>query len=351
MSIIKQLLGKSKCGKDVYQYTLDNGNGMIAEILNYGGIIKSLTVNDKENLGVDVVLGFDTLEEYFDNPGCIGTVIGRNGNRIKNAEFELNGKEYKLAKNDGENNLHGGVESFDKKVWDVTELELNGEPSLIMTLVSPDGEEGFPGTVTVTMTYTLTNDNSFKINYKAITDKDTIINLTNHSYFNLSGHASGTILNQILYLNAGFYTPSDEECVPTGEIASVIGTPFDFRVPKPVGQDIKAEFKQIQMFSGYDHNFVLDGEGYRTGGILKSLDTGIVMEMKTDCPGVQIYTANGIESNRKCKEGAIYTNYAGICLESQAFPNARKHKHFPSTVVRAGEIYETTTEYKFSVEK
>ena len=350
MPIIKTFFGKTKCGKDVYQYTLDNGNGMISEILSYGGIIKSLIVNDKDGLGVDVVLGRDTLEEYLNNTCCLGAAIGRNGNRIENAEFELNGEKYILAKNNGNNNLHGGFVGFDHRVWDVKEVEKDGEPSLVMTLVSPDGEEGFPGTVTVTMTYTLTKDNSFKINYKALTDKDTIINLTNHSYFNLSGHASGTMCDQVLYLNSSFYTPNDEGCVPTGEIASVFGTPFDFRVPKPVGQDIQADFNQIEMFGGYDHNFVIDGDGYRTAGVLKSLETGIVMETKTDCPGVQIYTANGLGSDRKCKDGAVYSNYAGICLETQKFPNAPKHKHFPSTVVKAGEVYETTTEYKFSVE-
>lgn len=350
MPIIKDFLGKSKCGKNVYQYTLDNGNGMIAEILSYGGIIKSLTVNDKEGIGVDVVLGRDTLEEYFENNGCFGAAIGRNGNRIENAEFELGGKKYKLAKNKGEHNIHGGLVGFNKRVWNVKETEAEGEPSLIMTLVSPDGEEGFPGTVTVTMTYTLTKENSLKINYKAVSDKDTIINLTNHSYFNLNGHASGEVYDQILYINSSFYTPNNKDCIPTGEILSVMGTPFDFRVPKPVGQDIDADFEQIEMFGGYDHNLIIDGEGFRTGAVLKSEKTGIVMEMKTDCPGVQLFSDN-FTSDRVYKDGALYGKHNGICLETQKYPNATKYKHFPSTVVKVGELYETTTEYKFSVEK
>ncbi len=350
MPILKELFGKTECDKDVYQYTLDNSNGMIAEILSYGGIIKSLTVNDSLGLGVDVVLGYDNFEDYLHNGDCFGVAVGRNSNRIENAEFEINGVKYTLEKNNENNNLHGGLVGFSKRVWDVTEKETDGEPSLVMTLVSPDGEEGFPGTVTVTMTYTLTKNNSLKINYRAISDKDTIINMTNHSYFNLSGHASGEVYDQILYLNSSFYTPNNEDCVPTGEILSVMNTPFDFRVPKPVGQDINADCEQIEMFNGYDHNLVLDGEGYRTGAILQSTQTGIVLEMKTDCPAVQIYTHNSAEE-KVYKDGAVYTKHNGICFEAQKYPNATKYKHFPTTVVKAGEVYDTTTEYKFSVQK
>lgn len=351
MPVVKELFGKLECGKEVYQYTLDNGNGMIAEVLTYGGIIKSLTVNDKDGLGVDVVLGRDTLEEYLNNSGCLGAAIGRNGNRIQNAEFEIDGVTFKLEKNNGESNLHGGPKGFDKKVWEAKAFEKDGNVLLVMTLVSEDMDQGFPGNVTVTMTYTVTKDNSFKIDYKAITDAPTLINLTNHTYFNLSGHASGAVYDQVLSMNSSFYTPNDEGCVPTGEIVSVMGTPFDFRVPKPIGQDIKADFDQIEWFSGYDHNFVLDGEGYRLGAIMKSPETGIVMQMYTDAPGVQIYSANKLGSDRICKDGAVYGDHDAICLETQKFPNATTHKHFPSTVVRPGEVYHTVTEYKFTVEK
>lgn len=351
MPIIKNKFGVCEDGKEVYQYTLDNGNGMIAEIITYGGIIKSLTVNDKDNLGVDVVLGRDTLEEYLDNSGCLGAAIGRNGNRIQNGEFEIDGEKFVLFKNNGQSNLHGGPVGFDKRVWDAVALESDGDVSLIMTLVSNDLDQGFPGNVTVTMTYTVTKNNSFKIDYKAITDKPTVINLTNHSYFNLSGHASGDVYDQVLTLNSSFYTPNDAGCVPTGEISSVMGTPFDFRVPKPIGQDIESDFEQIDMFDGYDHNFVIDGAGYRLGAVMKSDKTGIVMRMYTDAPGVQIYSANQLGSERVCKDGAVYQNHNGICLETQSFPNATTHKHFPSTIVRPGEVYHTVTEYKFSVEK
>lgn len=351
MPILKELFGKTKTGEAVYQYTLDNGNGMLAEILTYGGIIKSLTVSDKESIGVDVVLGRDTMDEYLDNDGCLGAAIGRNGNRIQNAKFEIDGESYTLEKNNGESNLHGGPNGFDKKLWNAIPVETKDGASLIMTLLSEDNDQGFPGNVNVTMIYTLTKENSLKIDYRAMTDKATVINLTNHSYFNLSGHASGEVYDQILYLNSSFYTPNDSGCVPTGGIYSVMGTPFDFRAPKPIGQDIKADFEQIDMFGGYDHNFVLDGTGYRKGAILKSLQTGIVMTMYTDAPGVQIYSANMLGSDRKCKDGAIYGNHNGICLETQAFPNATVHKHFPSTVVRPDELYHTVTEYKFTVEK
>ncbi len=351
MPVIKELFGKLECGKEVYKYTLDNEKGMIAEVLTYGGIIKSLTVNDKEDLGVDVVLGRDTLEEYLNNSGCLGAAIGRNGNRIQNAEFEIDGVTFKLEKNNGESNLHGGPKGFDKKVWEAKALEKDGDVSLVMTLVSEDMDQGFPGNVTVTMTYTVTKDNSFKIDYKAITDAKTLINLTNHTYFNLSGHSSGAVYDQVLSMNSSFYTPNDKGCVPTGEIVSVMGTPFDFRVPKPIGQDIKADFDQIEWFGGYDHNFVLDGEGFRLGAVMKSPATGIVMQMYTDAPGVQIYSANMLGSDRVCKDGVVYGNHDGICLETQKFPNATTHKHFPQTVVRPGEVYHTVTEYKFSVEK
>ena len=351
MAITKKTFGFLEGGKEVFEYTLDNGNGLLASIITYGGIIKNLITKDKDGNDVDVALGRDTLEEYLNNSGCLGAAIGRNGNRIENAEFELEGKKYILAKNNGESNLHGGIIGFNKKVWEAVPFEKDGDVSLIMTMVSPDGEEGFPGTVTVTMTYTVTKDNALKIDYRATTDKTTIINLTNHSYFNLSGHNSGDIYDQILQLNSSFYTPNNAGCVPTGEITPVLGTPFDFRVPKPLGQDIKSDFEQIEMFGGYDHNFVLDGSGYRLGGVLKSQKTGIVMQMFTDTPGVQVYSANMLGSDRVCKDGAVYGNHNGVCLETQVFPNATTHKHFPTSVVKPDEVYHTVTEYKFTIEK
>ena len=242
MAITKTVYGTLPSGEEVMMYTLDNGNGLSAEITNFGGIVKSLYVTDKNGVKTDVVLGRDTLEDYLKNDGYLGALIGRHGNRIAKGEFELNGETYHVGINEGNNSLHGGKIGFDQKVWSAVEND-GEEPSLALSLVSADGEEGFPGKVEVTVTYTLTKENALKINYKATTDKDTLLNMTNHSYFNLAGHDSGTIDNQVLQINSGFYTPNDDECMPTGEVLSVTGTPFDFRVPKPIGQDIAADFK------------------------------------------------------------------------------------------------------------
>ena len=233
MAITKELFGTLPNGQDITAYLLDNGNGVSARILNYGGIVRNLYVEDKNGVKTDVVLGRETMEDYLNNDGFLGALIGRHANRIAGGEFELNGTKYNVGLNEGKNSLHGGITGFDKKVWSAEEVD-GEEPSLKLSIVSEDGEEGFPGTLKVTVTYTLTKGNALKINYSAVTDKDTVVNLTNHSYFNLAGHASGTIDNQILQINSEFYTPNDSECMPTGEVLSVMGTPFDFRAPKPI---------------------------------------------------------------------------------------------------------------------
>lgn len=209
-------------------------------------------------------------------------------------------------------------------------------------------DEGFPGNLKVKLTYTLTKNNSLKINYNAVSDKDTVVNLTNHSYFNLAGHSSGSICNQVLQINSEFYTPNCSECMPTGEILSVMGTPFDFRVPKPIGQDISADFSQIEMFGGYDHNFILDGSGYRLGAVASCPQNGITMKMYTDKPAVQLYTTNGTEKDRACKDAVVYSAHQAFCLETQYYPNSLKFSHFPSPILKAGEVYDFTTEYEFS---
>ena len=352
MSITKEPFGKTQSGEQVYVYTLDNGKGLRAEILNYGGIVKNLYVTGKDGKVTDVVLGNKTMEEYSANNNYFGAIIGRNSNRLSNSEFELNGKTYHLAANDGANNLHGGIAGFDKKVWDVIENDSVDEASIVLSITSPDGEEGFPGTIDVTVTYTVTANNALMINYKAKSDNDTICNLTNHSYFNLSGHNSGTVLNQVLKLNSSFYTPNSEGCMPAGEVRSVEGTPFDFRTPKPIGQDINADFEQIQMFGGYDHNFAVDGRGYRFCAEVSSPDTGITMEVYTDQPAVQIYTANKLAEGAYSgpfKDEAYYKNHYAICLETQCFPNAMEFSHYPSPVLKKNEVYDHTTEYRFTV--
>ena len=340
MSINKIKFGECAQGT-VYLYTLTNKNGLTAEILNYGGIIRKLIYKD-----VDVVLGRDTMEEYVNNNGCFSALIGRNSNRIENAEFELNGKVYKLFANNGRNNLHGGKVGFDKKIWDVEMID-DVEPSIVLTTISPDGEEGFPGTVKVSVTYTLTNDNSIKIHYIGESDADTVLNMTNHAYFNLNGHSAGCVDNHTLWLNSDFFTPNSDECIPTGEILSVKNTPFDFTVEKSIGEGFKSCHEQIKKFGGYDHNFAINGRGYRKAGRLKGDKTGIVMEIYTDQSAMQIYSGNGIEEGRVCKDGIVYGKHHGVCSETQAFPNSLKFSHFPNGILKKGEKYDTITTYKF----
>lgn len=340
MSITKTDFGKVK-GKEVFLFILDNGKGLRAEITNYGGIVKSLVYN-----GTDVVLGRDTLEEYLGNSGHFGALIGRNSNRIEDAKFTLGDKEYTLCANNGRNNLHGGNNGFGKRVWDAKIIDGN-EPKLELYLISPDGDEGFPGEVAIKVTYTLTKDNSLVIAYDGVATADTVLNMTNHSYFNLNGHNSGTIDGHKLTLNADFYTPNNDECMPYGEILSVNGTAFDFTKGKTVGDALKSQEEQITMFGGIDHNFVISGRGYRKAGVLVGDKTGIKMEVYTDRPGVQIYTENSIERDRVCKDGAVYSVHSGICLETQAFPNSLKFSHFPDAIVRKNEVYFTQTEFRF----
>jgi len=348
MAIKKEAYGTMPTGEAVYLYTLDNGNGVTAEILNYGGIVKSLYVKDNKGNMTDVVLGRDTLEDYLDNGGYLGALIGRYANRISKGEFELNGTKFSVGKNEKNNSLHGGFKGFDKKVWDAVESGSEDEPALILSIVSKDGEEGFPGNLSVTVTYTLTKENSLKIAYRAVSDADTVCSMTNHSYFNLAGHASGTMYNQVMQINADFYTPNDDECMPTGEVLSVMGTPFDFRVPKPLGQDINSDFVQTKMFGGYDHNYMLNGRGYRKVAVASCEDNGIVMEVYTDLPAVQLYTSNAL-ADGIYKDGKEYSKHQAFCLETQTVPNAMEFSHYPGPVLKKDEVYDTVTEYKFIV--
>ena len=328
--------------KEVYLYKLDNGRGLSAEIITYGGILRTLTFD-----GTDVVLGRDSLEEYMNNTGCYGALIGRNSNRIANGEFTLNGVKYTLAKNNGNNNLHGGLVGFGKRVWDSKAIDKE-EPSLVLTLVSADGDEGFPGKVKVKVTYTLTSDNAIKIHYEGKSNRDTLLNMTNHTYFNLNGHASGTVDDHVLKMASGFYTPNTPECMPYGVVEKTEGTPFDFTEGLRLGDGFASDHEQIKLFSGYDHNFALDGFGYREFATLSGDKTGIIMTAYTDRPAVQIYSGNGIDSERVCKEGAKYPVHGGVCLETQVFPNAMEYSHFPSPILKKGEKYDTVTAFRFS---
>lgn len=340
MGIGKKIFGECDLGT-VYAFTLTNQNGLTAEILNYGGIIRRLVYKD-----IDVTLGRDTLEEYLSNNGYFGALIGRNSNRIENAEFELNGKTYKLLNNNGRNNIHGGEVGFGKKIWDAEIID-DDEPSLVLSLTSPDGDEGFPGTVDIKVTYTLTRDNSIKIHYVGKSDADTVLNMTNHAYFNLNGHADGKVDGHLLWVDSDFYTPNSDECMPTGEVLSVKNTPFDFSVKDSIGTRFSSQHEQIKKFNGFDHNFALNGFGYRKVGSAEGDKTGIVMEIYTDQKGMQIYSGNSIEEGRVCKDGVVYGVHGGICFETQAFPNYTRFSHFPGAFLRKGEKYETLTEYKF----
>lgn len=362
MAITKADFGMTPDGEQIYVYTLDNGT-IRAEILNYGGIVKNLYVPDRNGNKVDVVLGRDTLEDYLHNDGYLGAIIGRYANRIANSSFELNGEKYELEMNEGNNCLHGGNIGFDKKVWGAEEKD-GGEPSLILTLTSPDGDEGFPGKLDVTVTYTLTKKNALVINYKAVSDKDTVVNLTNHSYFNLAGHDSGPIYDQVINIDSFFYMPNDEDCIPTGEILPIDNTPFFLWGFYPIGEKLKMEHEQIKLFGGFDHNFPLRRRSYFYKDIDVEVDekrwnyypaafayckeTGISIIMLTDKPGVQLYTANGLREG-KYKGGAKYGKHHAFCLETQYFPNSMEFAHFPSPVLKAGEEYNFTTEYRFGI--
>lgn len=338
--ITKKLYGSIAAG-DVYAYTLDNGMGLTCEILSLGGIIRKL-----EFAGKDVVLSRDELDSFIDDDSYLGALVGRNSNRIVDCTFDLNKKTYKLAANDSgrNNNLHGGIYGFTSKIWEC-EMVNSDEPQLILKTSAKDGEEGYPGNVEVTVTYTLTKENSIKIHYHGTTDQDTIMNMTNHSYFNLNGHNSGKILSHKLWLDSDFYTPNSPACAPDGTILSTKDTPFDFTTSKEIGKEIFTDIPQLSLFRGYDHNFIINGSGYRKFAVLEG-DT-ICMEAYTDQVAVQFYAGNFLKSDRNCKEDAKYSPNDGLCLETQCYPNALKYSHFPSPVLKKGEEYDTTTEYKF----
>ncbi len=329
-------------GRDVHLIALENNN-LKAEFLTYGGIIRSL-----EYKGIDVVLGRDTLEEYIDNDGYLGALIGRNSNRIAEGRYTLNGTEYNLYINNGTASLHGGKVGFNAKVWNY-EIADESEPKLKLSLFSPDMEENYPGNLKVEVTYTLKCDNSLEISYYAACDKDTIVNMTNHSYFNLNGHASGNIYGHKVMLNCDFYTPNCADCFPNGEILSVKDTPFDFTSEKTFNDALHSDHEQIVIVGGgIDHNFIINGKGMRKFCEATGDKTCIKLEGFTDNIGVQIYTSNFLDGSRPGKDGYAYEKHAGFCLETQGFPNAINYPHFPSPVLKQGQEYKTKTIFKFN---
>lgn len=346
----QKVFGRLNDGTELNLYSFTNKNGVTMALTELGATLVSLTMQDKDGAVRDVVLGYDTPQEYVDNTCFFGTVIGRSGNRIDKGSFVIGGKTYQMDINDNENNLHSGNDGFDTRKWDVKAVD-EEKNSITFALESPDGDQGFPGNFQVAVTYTLTDDNEVVLHYEGTSDADTVANLTNHSYFNLAGHDSGSIEDQMLMLNAPAYTPvRDGQAIPTGEIAPVAGTPMDFGTAKAIGQDIEADFEQLKFVGGYDHNYVLSD----TVGTMKKMaeayseKTGIVMEAFTDCCGVQFYAGNFI-TPQKGKGGAAYGKRHGFCLESQYYPNSINQEGFPSPLLKAGEKYETITSYKFSV--
>lgn len=335
--------GMTSKGEEARLFTIQNGKGMEIKVSDYGAALVQVRVPDKEGRLLDVVLGYDDVQGYEAGNAFFGATIGRVANRIGNGEFQLGGRTYELTRNDGQNTLHGGRDFYNKRIWKTGKT---GEDHVEFLLDSPSGDQGFPGNVKISVTYTLTKDNEIKIQYRAVPDADTLINLTNHSYFNLSGHASGTVLAQEVMLYADAYARADSQSIPTGEIVPVSGTPMDFRQLKPIGAEIDEAYEALEFGKGYDHNWVLNKKGYRKAAFMRSKESGIAMEVYTDLPGLQFYTANFVD-HEKGKEGAVYNMRQAACFETQYFPDAVHKDHFEGPEVKAGEIYETTTAYRF----
>jgi aldose 1-epimerase len=343
--------GRTQDGTQVTLFTLRNRNGAEARISNYGGLVISLKVPDRNGHMDDVVLGYDTLDGYLKETPYFGALIGRYGNRIAKGKFTLDGKEYTLATNNGPNALHGGLKGFDKVVWEPMALSSSEGPALELQYVSKDGEEGYPGTLKAKAIYTLTDDNALRIEFAASTDKDTVVNLTHHSYFNLAG--KGDILNHEVMIRASRFTPVDSTLIPTGELRPVDGTPFDFRKPTAIGARINQADEQLKFGGGYDHNWVVD----KTMGKLELMarvyepTSGRVMEVLSTEPGLQFYSGNFLDGKITGKGGWVYQHRAAFCMEPQHYPDSPNHPNFPSVVLKPGQHYFNTIIYKFSVKK
>ncbi len=345
--IDKRFYGTTAQGQAVEEYTLTNTQGTEIKIITYGGIITSIRIPDRDGNRTNIVLGFDRLADYETQSPYFGCITGRFANRIARGRFTLDGAQYSLATNDGPNHLHGGTVGFDKRVWTPT---VSGN-SLVLKYLSPDGEEGYPGNLTVTVTYTLTDDNGLNIDYHATTDKPTLVNLTNHSYFNLAGH--GDVYDHVLTINADHFTPTDNTAIPTGEIASLEGTPFDFRSPRRIGQSLRSSHPQIVSGRGYDHNFVLkrpvpDDHSLVLAARLTDPGSGRELTVLTTEPGIQFYSGNFLNATLVGAGGEVYRQGDGLALETQHFPDAIHHPHFSTVVLRPGETYHSVTVLKFA---
>lgn len=348
MNVSKEAFGKTRDGAAVDLYTLSNDNGVTVKITNYGGIITHLITPDKNGKAGDITLGYDTLDGYLDFTPYFGAITGRFANRIGKARFNLAGRQYLLAQNNGKNHLHGGLIGFDKVVWDARSFRTPSAVGVKLSYLSKDGEEGYPGNLSVAVTYSLNNQNALKIDYHATTDATTVLNLTNHAYFNLAG--KGDVLGHVVMINGDAYTPTDAEQIPTGEVHSVAGTPLDFRTPTPIGARIDANFEALKFGQGYDHNWVVNGKAgqLRQAALVSEPTSGRTMEVLTTQPAIQLYTGNVLDGRAQGK-GHTYGKRSGFCLETQHYPDGPNQPHFPSTVLKSGEVYHEVTVFRFAV--
>lgn len=351
LTIDSQPYGVMEDGRSVELFTLSNGN-MTVKITNYGAIITHILVPDRQGQKGDVVLGFDSLAHYLAGNPYFGCIVGRYGNRIANARFKLSGKIYPLAANNGPNHLHGGKIGFDQVLWDAKPVKSKDAVAVEMSYLSPDGDEGYPGNLKMTVTYALTVNNEVRLDYQATTDKKTVVNLTNHTYFNLKDGGRSPILDHVLQIDAGAYTPVNAGLIPTGELAPVDNTPFDFRTPKSISERIEADHEQIRFGGGYDQNWVLAGEAGTLRKVVRvtEAESGRIMDVMTTEPGVQFYTGNFLDGSRTGKNGIVYHKRHGLCLETQHYPDSPNQPDFPSTELNPGETYHTTTVYRFSTD-
>jgi aldose 1-epimerase len=349
-SMSKQSFGKTSDGTEVFLYTLKNKEGMEARITNYGGIVVSLLVRDRSGKTDDIVLGYDALSSYLKDSPYFGALIGRYGNRIGKGEFQLDGVTYKLAVNNGVNALHGGLKGFDKVVWSVDEKASVPGESLVLTYLSKDGEEGYPGNLNAKVVYSVTENNELRIDYSASTGKSTVANLTHHSYFNLAGASTGPILDHELFIDAAKFTPIDSGLIPTGELRSVAGTPMDFAIPIAIGARINDSYEQLKKGGGYDHNWILNKPFGSMGLAARVYEktSGRVMEVLTTEPGLQFYSGNFLDGTLIGKGGVKYLHRSGFCLETQHYPDSPNKPEFPTTVLEPGKTYTSTTIYRFS---